>query len=1406
MRTWYGITLDSQGCVRAIELADNGLSGNAFDLSGLSLPVAEILKLNNNQLTGPAPVLKMPNLAYLWLNNNQLEGPVPNYNDLPRLILLELAYNRFNRLPYVAFNLPQLETLDISNNQLQGTLPDFQQLPSLKVLFLWNNQLSGTIPNFSNLPLLETLQLGKNRLTGAVPNFNRLPRLKVMDLWVNQLTGRLPFFSNMPLLEKVDISNNHIEALSSMANLTGLKELIVNNNRLSFDDILLNLGRSLNTYKYVPQQPLGVQELVILEQGDAYTVDLQADPDPGTGTRFVWSKDGAFYRDQRSSRLTFSSVSQADAGVYTCQLSNSQVPDLTLESWPLEIQVKAGACIEGAFDYGFKDRVGTFVPQVSLPEADVRYRWEFGDGATSDRREGLHEYAADGRYQVCLTVSTACGSDTYCQEVRVGACDATDLQLEWVVALDGEIRDMETDDEGNTYVTGNGFWQKYDSEGQKLVSIIVSGASFEDIDVDAFGNVTLSGIGTGLLDFDPRSSGGVVTTNDSSTFFFIAKYQNNGVYEFAKIIAKVIDSQWPNRVSLIHSINQKGSFFFGGNFTNSISTVLRNGQSRKFDGASNKYSDNSFLGKTDQNGNLEQIFVVQEDEYHNIVDIEVSPNNEIFIVGDFWGSYVSFNYYLSNRLTINISGERNSYIAKFDERFMPIVAWPLAYTDVDGAFIDGITVDVFDNSWIWGGNFTSVLRGEPIELISKHNPSGSLIFLSPLEYTSRYSSTNDLAVDNLGNSYSVGSYTPYITLTYIETDSLIFNKLDPEGNSIFRYTYPRTGQLQQIGLDDRNNIYIGGFSRDESFNISLKKEALDYAPKGSFLAKYAQGCASTSCSARLRLADRQEASCGVANGAATLSIEGAQAPYDLRWSNGAIGTAITGLLAGNYSAYLTDAIGCRDTLQVNIPSLGGATPSTDFTFSQQRLDCGTVAVQFTDQSGNNPNQWEWTYGKGEGSGNVRNPNHVFTQPGTYEVCLTATNTCGQQTRCKTLTIVPPPQATVSLQTQAASCGFNNGAATLEVAGGTPPYRFNWLEHPELSGPSAQNLAPGAYAVAVSDDLGCSSTHTFEILDYGQTLPQAHFSFYLDDKTLEIDNQSLYGDQYEWRFGDGNASSLADPVYTYSATGAYTLCLIVSNNCGKDTLCKQIEVVEVASCAMEVSAIVQPDTCQLGTGRMTLSVQNNTGELSFQWDHDPQLVGNTAVQLKAGFYQATVTDSRGCFQSISVEVPDAGMPPVANFSYLQEGEAVVFTSLAEQGDRYFWDFGNGYYSNRENPTVESFDTAGTYWVTLIVSNDCGTDEIQLPVVFTPATGVADIWVEWGLRLFPNPVKDRLHLEANGHMPASVEAFDLLGRQVPLPAGSWSGNLFSLDVSALHAGPYLLRIRMRDETGWVRWIKK
>jgi hypothetical protein len=201
INTWYGVSLNADGCVTNIIISTNNLVGQ---LPNLTLNSLSQVSLSFNKLSGTLPTFsKAPNLTYLNLSENQFTGNLPNWN-LPYLRVISLVRNQLTGTIPI-FNTPSLVEIGLSGNKLMGNIPNFSY-PDLQYLEISFNQMSGTIPNF-NLPKLTYLQLNSNLLTGNIPNFN-LPLLNTLFLDNNQLSGCLPLSLKTYCGKTVDFSNN----------------------------------------------------------------------------------------------------------------------------------------------------------------------------------------------------------------------------------------------------------------------------------------------------------------------------------------------------------------------------------------------------------------------------------------------------------------------------------------------------------------------------------------------------------------------------------------------------------------------------------------------------------------------------------------------------------------------------------------------------------------------------------------------------------------------------------------------------------------------------------------------------------------------------------------------------------------------------------------------------------------------------------------------------------------------------------------------------------------------------------------------------------------------------------------------------------------------------------------------
>ncbi|NLU55872.1 MAG: PKD domain-containing protein, partial [Methanosarcina thermophila] len=104
-------------------------------------------------------------------------------------------------------------------------------------------------------------------------------------------------------------------------------------------------------------------------------------------------------------------------------------------------------------------------------------------------------------------------------------------------------------------------------------------------------------------------------------------------------------------------------------------------------------------------------------------------------------------------------------------------------------------------------------------------------------------------------------------------------------------------------------------------------------------------------------------------------------------------------------------------------------------------------------------------------------------------------------------------------------------------------------------------------------------------------------------------------------------------------------------------------------------------------------------------HTYSTAGTYTVTLEAS--NANGTDSK----SSTITVLRQPVPPVADFSSsVTEGYApltVQFTDLSQNAAEWSWDFGDGASSSEQSPS-HTYSAAGSYTVTLTVSNADGTD--------------------------------------------------------------------------------------------------
>lgn len=172
-------------------------------------------------------------------------------------------------------------------------------------------------------------------------------------------------------------------------------------------------------------------------------------------------------------------------------------------------------------------------------------------------------------------------------------------------------------------------------------------------------------------------------------------------------------------------------------------------------------------------------------------------------------------------------------------------------------------------------------------------------------------------------------------------------------------------------------------------------------------------------------------------------------------------------------------------------------------------------------------------------------------PGTYTVAITDSVGCE---RIDSVVITEPASLTtqiVSSTGESVICGST--PLTLTTGGSFVSYLWSTGE----TTTSIQVFAANTYTVTAYDATGCSTAPISTAVTTGTAPTGSSFLHSATNFSASFSTSAL--GYYSWDFGDGNNSTSQNPTHTYTASGLYTVQLIVSNSCGSDTTMQAIPI-------------------------------------------------------------------------------------------------------------------------------------------------------------------------------------------------------------------------------------------------------
>jgi gliding motility-associated-like protein len=528
--------------------------------------------------------------------------------------------------------------------------------------------------------------------------------------------------------------------------------------------------------------------------------------------------------------------------------------------------------------------------------------------------------------------------------------------------------------------------------------------------------------------------------------------------------------------------------------------------------------------------------------------------------------------------------------------------------------------------------------------------------------------------------------------------------------------------------------------------------------------------------------------------------------YDLSVADTSAGSVILVLESTNNNGCLA----ITDTVIITMTSIPSVSAGVDSTVCGNNAN---ITLNGSVIGGGGTGIWT-TSGTGTFSPNASDLNATYipssadTTAGNVILTLEATNSCVLVNDDLTITYTTSP--VVDAGSDQAFC--NQNTVTLNGTINSVPMGAVWSTNGGGTFASSTSDLNNSYTIVASDSTlnplqfyltSFGSGTCFEITDtmnvFLSGTPNAEFIvenacenqnvLFNDTSTVSPGNIS----SWNWDFGNGDTSSLENPIASYSTSGDYTVTLIIQTSGGcSDTVSHNVHINSTPNADFSfvdgcVNDILFTDNSSIGTGSII------TYDWTFGDGNVSTIPSPNNVYADTGSYNVTltVTSDSLCTNS-STQVVNILPQPIAGFTMNANcGTTVVNfadTSIVMNDSivDYNWIFTNGNGANASN-----------------VSNDFGTFGIaDATLIVTTASGCIDT-ASVSFTLNDNPVAD--FIPVNSTFMAN-EIIDFFGDPDNMASYQWDfgdslGTSMQQDTSYSYAnaGTFIVILTVTDSLG-------
>ncbi|MBX7204560.1 MAG: T9SS type A sorting domain-containing protein [Bacteroidia bacterium] len=404
-------------------------------------------------------------------------------------------------------------------------------------------------------------------------------------------------------------------------------------------------------------------------------------------------------------------------------------------------------------------------------------------------------------------------------------------------------------------------------------------------------------------------------------------------------------------------------------------------------------------------------------------------------------------------------------------------------------------------------------------------------------------------------------------------------------------------------------------------------------------------------------------------------------------------------------------------------------------------------------------------------------------------------------------------ATISLQPQpVTACSGAQVNLVTATTGGSATYQWFKAISPVSGANSSQLLFnslqaadSGMYFCRVTGACGTMHTDTVKLTVNQSatiTMQPAQLTYGCKAQSISLSVTATGAQSYQWKRSGQNITGAVQNTYLVNSfsiadTGIYTV--MVNGVCG-NTQSDNAYVFLRDSTTIVNQPEVLTTICTGGT--ISIGVTTYDFNATYQWYFNSQIISgantyafnrNNATSADSGVYYAVITGFCNTVTSnIAVVVVEPTPAPV-----VQKNGNVLTSSIS--ANSYQW-FLNG--NSISGATSQSYTVTqtGNYKVSVTTGAGCSGQSPELNVTVGSGTGVASV-NSGGVMIFPNPVGNILNTLVNDIIDGTVIICSVNGQELMREKMTQGG----IDVSALSAGIYLLRIEGDEAVATTRFIK-